>query len=108
MSGHHPPQGGAVEGAGEAWLPFLTCQPAAPTSAPVGQAQHSQVVFACHHQVRPLGQSRAQQQEGEAAVLQQPTRLRGGERQGDGFQTVVAGNVPDPQLLEEEYQSHHT
>lgn len=42
---------------------------------------------------------RAQQQEGEVAVFWDSTRLLTGELKADGFQTVMAGNVPNPQLL---------
>lgn len=44
---------------------------------------------------------RAQQQEGEVAVFWDSTWLLAGELQADDFQTVMAGNVPNPQLLPE-------
>lgn len=50
----------------------------------------------------PLTKRRAQQQEGEVAVVWDSTRLLARELQADGFQTVMAGNVPNLELLTEE------
>lgn len=41
----------------------------------------------------------AWQQEGEVAMLQGLSGLLAGELQVDAFQTVMAGNVPNPEFL---------
>lgn len=49
-----------------------------------------------------FAKSRAHQQEGKVAVVGDSARLQAGELQADGFETVMARNVPNLQLLNEE------
>lgn len=46
-----------------------------------------------------LRQRGGQQQEGEVSMIQDLTGLLAGELQVDGFQTAMAGNVPNPEFL---------
>lgn len=49
-----------------------------------------------------FAKSRAHQQEGEVALVGDSAGLQAGELQADGFETVMARNVPNLQLLNEE------
>ncbi|TNN74619.1 hypothetical protein EYF80_015166 [Liparis tanakae] len=90
----------------ESACPVTTCLREALYSA---QVEQRQVIFASHQQMRLglLRKGRAQQQEGEAAVFWDATRLPARELQTDAFQTVMAGNVPNLQLLAKKFTRNH-